>query len=60
MILFSAVLWLCIFVCGFVVLFVGLWVCLWVCLSGTFHHEGVELGPQFLVGKFMGTPEGAK
>ena len=36
------------------------WVCMWVCLFGAFDHEGVELGPQFLVGKFMGTPEGAK
>ena len=35
-------------------------VCLFVRLSGAFDHEGVELGPQFLVGKFMGTPEGAK
>ena len=47
---------LCIFVCGFV----GLCVSLWVCLSGGFDHEGVELGSQFLVGKLMGTPEGAK
>ena len=56
MIFFSAMLWLCINV-G---LFVGLLVGLWVCLSGAFHPEGVELGPQFLVGNFMGTPEGAK
>ena len=35
-------------------------VCLWVCLSGAFDHEEVELDSQFLVGKLMGTPEGAK
>ena len=59
MILFSDVLWLCIFVCLFVCVFVCLWVCLFVCLSGAFDHEGVELGSQFLVGKLMGTEEGA-
>ena len=42
--------------CLFVCLFVGVF----VCLSGAFDHEGVKLGSQFLVGKLMGTPEGAK
>ena len=47
-----------------VALYICLWVCLFVCLSvclsGAFDNEGVELGSQFLVGKLMGTPEGAK
>ena len=49
-------MYICLFVCGFVCLFV----CGYVCLSGAFDHEGVELGSQFLVGKLMGTSEGAK
>ena len=33
---------------------------LFACLSGAYDHEGVELGSQFMVGKLIGTPEGAK
>ena len=43
---------LCLFVCLFVDVF--------VCLSRAFDHEGVELRSQFLVGKLIETPEGAK
>ena len=36
--------------CSCVYMFVCLFVCLWVCGFVSFHHEGVELCPQFLVG----------
>ena len=38
---------------------VALYICDFDCLSGAFDYEGVKLGPQFLVRKLMGIPEGA-
>ena len=53
--MFSDVLWLSISVCGFV----GLQY-LFVCLFAHSYHEGIALGPYFLVDKLMRILEDAK
>ena len=46
-------MYICLFDCLFICLLVGLWVCGFV----SFHHEGVELCPQFLVGEINTPPQ---